>query len=114
MRGNADYGSGGNDPFDRMGRRGGPAPGDVLQLGLPYADGCGAASGGGRLDPRTSWPWRDDSSDAPLPRLCLFMHDLKTSGGVHKSFIVKLSANWLASNCYAVQHDSEHGVVYLT
>jgi hypothetical protein len=36
-------------------------------------------------------------------------HDLKTSGAVHTSFIVKLSANWLTSNCCAVQHDSEHG-----
>ena len=37
------------------------------------------------------------------------MHDLKTSGAVHKSFIVKLSANWPTSNCYAVQYDSEYG-----
>jgi len=55
--------------------------------------------------PRTLWlgatsrpSTLNDSSDASLPRLCLFMHDLKTSGGVHKSFIVKLSANWPTSN----------------
>jgi hypothetical protein len=31
---------------------------------------------------------------------------------VHKSFIVKLSADGPASNCFAVQHDSEYGAVY--
>jgi hypothetical protein len=40
------------------------------------------------------------------------MHGLKTTGGVYKSFIVKLSANWLTSDYCAVQHDSEYGVVY--
>jgi hypothetical protein len=39
-------------------------------------------------------------------------HDVKTSGAVHTSFIVKLSANWPTSNCFAVQHDSEYGALY--
>jgi hypothetical protein len=38
------------DPFDRGGRRGRQAPGDVLRLGLLYADGRrGATTGGHRL-----------------------------------------------------------------
>lgn len=48
MRGEAEYGSGWSDPFDRMGRRGNTS-GDVLQLGLLYADGRRAASGGGHF-----------------------------------------------------------------
>jgi hypothetical protein len=42
------------------------------------------------------------------PGFACSCHDLKTSGAVHKSFIVKLSANWLSSNCCAAQHDSEY------
>jgi hypothetical protein len=41
-------------------------------------------------------------------------HELKTSGAVHRSFIVKLSANWPTSNCCAVHHDSEYRAVNLT
>ncbi len=39
-----------NDPFDRFGRRGPEASGDVLRLGVLYADGRrGATTGGPRL-----------------------------------------------------------------
>src|ERR1700739_550827 len=38
------------------------------------------------------------------PGFACSCHDVKTSGAVHESFIVKLSANWLTSNCCAVQH----------
>jgi hypothetical protein len=41
-----------NDPFDRFGRRGPQASGDVLRLGLLYADGRrGATTGGPRFLP---------------------------------------------------------------
>ena len=46
------------------------------------------------------------------PGFACSCHDVKTSGAVHKSFIVKLSTNWLTSNCCAVQHDSEYGGFY--
>jgi hypothetical protein len=46
------------------------------------------------------------------PGFACSCHDVKTSGAVHTSFIVKLSANWPTSNCCAVQHDSEYGAVY--
>ncbi len=47
-RGEAESGSGPgfNDPFDRFGRRS-KTPGDVLQLGLLYADGSRGATTGG-------------------------------------------------------------------
>jgi hypothetical protein len=48
------------------------------------------------------------------PGFACSCHDLSTFGAVHKSFIAKLSANWLTSNCFAVQHDSEYRAVYLT
>jgi hypothetical protein len=48
-------------------------------------------------------PWSLAGTDTDHPPAGAFRpgfacscHDLKTSGAVHKSFIVKLSANWLA------------------
>jgi hypothetical protein len=46
-----------HDPFDRHGRRGGQPPGDVLRLGLLYADGRRGATTGGH--------WRPDRDDDP-------------------------------------------------
>jgi len=45
------------DPFDRFGRRGGQTSGDVLRLGLLYADGRRGATTGGH--------WRPDRDDDP-------------------------------------------------
>jgi hypothetical protein len=47
MRGNDENGPGWHDPFDRFGRRGPQASGDVLRLGLLYADGRRGATSGG-------------------------------------------------------------------
>jgi hypothetical protein len=46
------------------------------------------------------------------PSFACSCHDVSTFGAVHKSFIAKLSANWLTSHYVAVQHDSECGAVY--
>lgn len=45
-----------HDPFDRHGQRRGPSPGDVLRLGLMYADGRRAAVHGGLWPPDEADP----------------------------------------------------------
>lgn len=57
-----------HDPFDRHGRRGSQPPGDVLQLGVLYADGRRAAT--------TSHWWPDEDAD---PGRLVLQHD--GSGG---------------------------------
>jgi len=57
MHGKDENEPGWHDPFDRHGRRGGQLPGDVLRLGLLYADGRRGATTGGH--------WRPDRDDAP-------------------------------------------------
>ena len=52
-----ENGPGWHDPFDRHGRRGRQLPGDVLRLGLLYADGRRGATTGGH--------WRPDRDDDP-------------------------------------------------
>ncbi|OBI83254.1 hypothetical protein [Mycobacterium asiaticum] len=42
-------GPGWHDPFDRLGRRGGPTAGTVLRLGLLYADGRRGATSGNQV-----------------------------------------------------------------
>jgi hypothetical protein len=51
MRGKDVNVPGWNDPFDRFGRRGGQTSGDVLRLGLLYADGRRGATTGGHWLP---------------------------------------------------------------
>lgn len=57
MHGEDENEPGWHDPFDRHGRRGGQLPGDVLRLGLLYADGRRGATTGGH--------WRPDRDDDP-------------------------------------------------
>ena len=47
-----------HDPFGRHGRRGEPPPGDVLRLGVMYADGRRAAINGGHWPPDEADPGR--------------------------------------------------------
>lgn len=59
MHGKDENEAGWHDPFDRHGRRGRQSPGDVLRLGLLYADGRrGATTGGltGMTIPG-AWSW---------------------------------------------------------
>jgi hypothetical protein len=60
------------DPLERHGRRGGQAPGDVLRLGVLYADGRRAATTGGH--------WRPDDDDDP-ERLVLHQNGSGGSAG---------------------------------
>ena len=57
MHGKDENEPGWHDPFDRHGRRGRQSPGDVLRLGLLYADGRRGAITGGH--------WRPDRDDDP-------------------------------------------------
>lgn len=57
MHGEDENEPGWHDPFDRHGRRGRQQPGDVLRLGLLYADGRRGATTGGH--------WRPDKDDDP-------------------------------------------------